>query len=71
MISGRRSQCHLALASVKSTLCSGRLKETELYLLSNETACLVKPNRVRYLYYTTGNILDVDHNVNNEADGPF
>ena len=26
---------------------------------------------VRYLHYTTGNISDVDHNVNNEADGPF
>ena len=41
MISGRRSQYHLALASVWDTLCSGRLKETELYLKSNETACIV------------------------------
>ena len=30
-----------------------------------------KPDCLRYLYYTTGNIADVDHNVNNEAEGPF
>ena len=24
-----------------------------------------------YLYYTTGNLSDIDHNINNEADGPF
>ena len=24
-----------------------------------------------YLYYTTGNLSDIDHNANNEADGPF
>ena len=30
-----------------------------------------KPDCLRYLYYTTGNISDVDHNVNNEAEGPF
>ena len=41
MINGRRSQCHLALASVWDTLRSGRLKETELYLKSNETTCIV------------------------------
>ena len=46
MISGRRSQCHLALASVKSTLRSGRLKETHVYLKSNETACIVNPTEL-------------------------
>ena len=30
-----------------------------------------KQDCLRYLYYTTGNISDVDHNVNNEAEGPF
>ena len=30
-----------------------------------------KPDCLRYLYYTTRNISDVDHNVNNEAEGPF
>ena len=23
------------------------------------------------MYYTTGNLSDIDHSVNNEADGPF
>ena len=31
MISGRRSQCHLALASVWGTLCSGRLLRRHMY----------------------------------------
>ena len=30
-----------------------------------------RPYCLRYLYYTTGNISEVDHNVNNEAEGPF
>ena len=30
-----------------------------------------KPDCLRYLYYTTGNISDINHNVNNEAQGPF
>ena len=69
MISGRRSQCHLTLASVWDTLRGGRLKDTELYLKSNEIACIVNPTELDICI--TRNISDVDHNVNNEADGPF
>ena len=30
-----------------------------------------KPDCLKNLHYTTGNISDVDHNFNYEAEGPF
>ena len=41
----------------------------ELYW--EEISCIVKVDWVIYLYYTTGNLSDIDHNANNEAIGPF
>ena len=37
----------------------------------DEISFIVKLNWVIYLYYTTGNLSDIDHNANNEANGPF
>ena len=71
MISGRRSHCHLASASLCGTLRSARLKETHVYLKPNETACIVNPTELDICITQRGIISDVDHNVNNEAGGPF
>ena len=37
----------------------------------DEISFIVKLNWVIHLYYTTGNLSDIDHNANNEANGPF
>ena len=72
MMGGRCWYCHLASAYLCGTLESGRLIKADVQAILGWNI-VHKLNWIEfiYLYYTTGNQSDIDHNANNEADGPF